>query len=483
VAPGLEDLGVLLATTPLHVELLRAAPYTSLVMTSGNSTDEPICRVPEEALARLHGIADAFLVHDREVVRRIDDSVVRTVPGGAVMVRRSRGWVPEPEPLPVATPQPLIALGAHLQVSAWVAVGDQAFCSQHVGDLDTDAARTFLEEVVTGLEQFLEITAPVIVVDQHPDYPSTWLGERLARERGARLVRVQHHLAHAAAVLGEHGRFPSGTETALAVALDGTGLGSDGAPWGGEWLTIDGSLCWSRLASLEPVPLIGGELAVREPWRVAVAALVSVGDEGLVERTPLADDVDPATFAQVLKLARSPERWTAASGAGRLLEAAAALLGLCPVNRWEGEAAVRLESAAAAVGDTVCPWPEVELGASLPGPALLTAAARRLRNGEAAPQVAARFQTTLADLIVRLTIRTAEPLGVSSVAFGGGCLVNRILRREIARGLESHGYQALLPWRIPPGDGGLAYGQAVLTAAALARGAEPTEKRPSRNQR
>ena len=245
VAPGLSDLGVMLPTTPLHVELFRDAPFNSLVMTSGNLGDEPICRGNREALDRLAGIADLFLLHDRDVVRRADDSVARTGPGGPALVRRARGYVPEALPLPVETPVPVLALGPFLQVTACLATGQEAFCSQHVGDLDGEPARAFLREAAEGLEEFLEIRGELIVVDPHPDYPSTWLGQEMARTRGVRLLSVQHHLAHAAAVLAEHGRFPERGTRAAAIALDGTGWGPDGTAWGGEWLLLDGELRWT----------------------------------------------------------------------------------------------------------------------------------------------------------------------------------------------------------------------------------------------
>jgi hydrogenase maturation protein HypF len=474
IAPGLADVGVMLPTAPIHVELFHGAPYDALVMTSGNASDEPICRSNREALARLAGVADVFLLHDRDVVRRVDDSVVRATPEGPVMVRRARGWVPEPLPLPVEAVEPVLALGPYLQTTACLAAGREAFPSQHVGDLDSDAARAFLAEVVTGLEEFLEVEAALVVVDAHPDYPSTWLGERLAQQRGTRLLRVQHHVAHAAAVLAERAAFPGEGETAFAVALDGTGWGPDGVAWGGEWLSLAGDLAWRRLAHLEPLPLVGGEAAVREPWRVLVAALARHSLESLVGRLPLARLVAADHLRQAARLAASPA-WPLATGAGRVFEAAAALLGLVAVNGYEGEGAARLEALAAAADDAAEVWPEVALadGAPvLPSSALLAAAARRVVAGEAPERVAAGVHATFCALAVELT-RRVVPAGVTAVALGGGCLVNRILRRRLSGGLAAVGLRALLPESVPPGDGGIAYGQAVLGAVADARGVEP----------
>ncbi|TAM45131.1 MAG: carbamoyltransferase HypF [Acidobacteria bacterium] len=475
VAPGLADLGVMLPTTPLHVELFRGAAYDALVMTSGNAGDEPICRGNREALERLAGIADLFLLHDRDVVRRADDSVARAESGGAFLVRRARGYVPEALPLPVRAAAPVLALGGFLQATACLAIGDGAFCSQHVGDLDGEPARAFLAEAVGGLEEFLAARGELIVVDPHPDYPSTWLGETLARERGARLLPVQHHLAHAAAVLAEHGRFPGIGESAAAIALDGTGWGPDGTAWGGEWIGLDGALAWQRLGHLAALPLVGGEAAVREPWRVAAAGLAIAGAADLLPLLPLAALVPPDKLAAVAAMAGQAS-WPRATGAGRVFEAAGAMLGLAPVNGYEGEAAARLEALAVRAGD-VGAWAEVRLPdrPSLPSPALLAAAARRAAAGEDLALVAAGFHATFCRLAVDLTVR-AVPAGVRVIALGGGCLVNRILRRDLAAGLTAAGFEPLLPVRVPPGDGGLSYGQAAIGALAAARGVAPVLK-------
>ena len=475
VAPGLSDLGVMLPTTPLHVELFRDAPFDALVMTSGNASDEPICRANRDALERLAGIADLFLLHDRDVVRRADDSVARTGPGGPAMVRRARGYVPEALPLPVAAPVAVLALGGFLQVTACLAVDGEAFCSQHVGDLDGEKARAFHAEVAEQLETFLEAEGEIVVVDPHPDYSSTWLGQRLARERGARLLPVQHHLAHAAAVLAEHGRFPLPGERVAALALDGTGWGPDGTAWGGEWLALDGGLAWERLAHLEALPLVGGEAAVREPWRVAAVALAAAGAAELLGRLPMASLVPLETMVRIVELGAQPT-WPRASGAGRLFEAAGAILGLATVNGYEGEAAARLESLAQKAWPAA-PWVEVRPAARavLPGPALLAAAARRVAGGEDPARVAAGFHATFCRLAVELSARVV-PAGVKVVALGGGCLVNRLLRRALGEGLADAGFEPLLPSRLPPGDGGVSYGQAVLGAVAAARGVEPALK-------
>jgi len=472
VAPGLSDLGVMLPTTPLHVELFRGAPFESLVMTSGNHSEEPICRTNREALDRLKSLADHVLLHDRDVVRRVDDSVVRSGPDGPAVVRRARGYVPDPIGLPVESPEPVLALGGYLQATSCLAVGGEAFLSQHVGDLDGDPARSFLEEAALGLEAFLEVEARVIAVDQHPDYPSAWLGERLAASRGGRLIRLQHHLAHAAAVLAEHERFPHGEGSALAISLDGTGHGPDGTSWGGEWLFLRGRGTWRRLAHLEAIPLVGGEKAVEEPWRVAAAALAMAGQKAILSKLPMATLVSERDLDSVAGLAPQGS-WPVATGAGRLFEAAGALLGLCARNTWEGEAAARLETLAAS-GPEAAPWPEVGLeeapGApGLPSARLLAAAALRAASGEDLQAVASGFHATFCRLAARLT-RAVAPAECRTVALGGGCLVNRLLRAGLGAALEREGFAPLLPRAVPAGDGGLAYGQAVLAAVALADG-------------
>ncbi len=478
VAPGLDDLGVMLPTTPLHVELFREPEMPPLVMTSGNLSEEPLSRGNREAIAGLAGIADCFLLHDRDIVRRIDDSVLRSSPRGPMVVRRARGWVPEPLPLPVETPTAVVATGGHLQVTACVAQGDQSFPTQHVGDLDSGPAREFLAEVIEGMLEFLQVVPGLIAADAHPDYPSSWLARDLGSRFGAEVIEIQHHVAHVAAVLAEHRRFPRPEQRCLGIALDGTGWGPDGSAWGGEWIGLDGNLGWRRLGQLEALPLVGGEAAVREPWRVAVAALVRRGDEALIGRTAIAEQVDADRLEQMIRLSRDAS-WPLASGAGRVFEAAGALLGVGACNRWEGEAAARLEALVSRGGARVEPWPELEIesrdGKSLvPSSKLLAEVARRAAAGEARAVVAAGFHATFCRLAVELTEKVAgNERGV--VALGGGCMVNRILSSTLAESLEALGFEVLLPKNVPPGDGGLSYGQAVIAAVSAARGVRPRQ--------
>jgi len=401
--------------------------------------------------------------------------VVRATLGAHMLVRRSRGWVPGPLPIPEPVEEPALALGAHLQATACVACGSEAFPSQHVGDLDTDPARAFLREVAGELEEFLQVRSRVVAVDLHPDYASTWIGEEIARDRGARLFRVQHHLAHAAAVLGEHEAFPRPEETAAAIVLDGTGYGPDGTAWGGEFLLIEGSLRWRRAAHLESFPLVGGEKAVAEPWRILAAALALEGETDLIGRLPVAEQVPADRLMAVARIA-STTGGPAATGAGRIFEAAGAMLGLAVRNDYKGEAAARLESLAATARGSASPWPlslRNQGGRVLvPARALLVEAARRLLDGAGPADVAAGFHATFCALIVETAARVF-PRNVSRVAIGGGCLVNRYLLRGLTAGLAEAGFHPLAPQALPPGDGGISYGQALIATVALARGAAP----------
>ncbi len=471
VAPGIVDLGVMLPTTPLHLELFRSSEYDALVMTSGNVNSEPICRGNREALARLSGIADFFLLHDRDILRRIDDSVVRSTPSGLFTVRRSRGYVPNALPLGRELPEPIISMGAYLQNTVAVGVGDEAFLSQHIGDLESDATRAFMEEVLLGMERFLQVEPRIVAVDLHPDYPSRLIGERLARERGGLLLEIQHHLAHAASVLGEAGEFPEGKRLVGAIVLDGTGLGVDGTSWGGEILVTRGGLHWMRVGRLRPMPLVGGEAAIREPWRIVVAALTLIGRGELLEKLPMKELVPSEKIAEIQRLSKGP--WPVSSGCGRIWEAAGSLLGLGSENHYEGELACLLESAAGKGPLPSRPWRNLALLARGPweldtGPVLAEMALRWIR-GEPISEIAGGFHATMAYWIAEMA-RRALGGEVRTIALAGGCMVNRHLRNLLFSELEKRGFSPLLPFKVPPGDGGIAYGQAVLAAAMLTEG-------------
>ena len=437
VAPGSPWVGVMLPYTPLH-HLLCADVARPLVMTSGNRSDEPIAVADEEARERLGEIADAFLAHDRPIHRRCEDSVVRA----RFPLRRSRGYAPAALPLPVAPPRPLVAVGAELKSTFCVARGAEAFLSPHLGDLETELAyRAF----TTDLELYLAMldVAPVLIAhDLHPEYLATkWARGREERDE-AELVGVQHHHAHAAACLAEHGR----EGPALALVFDGTGYGTDGTLWGGELLRCD-LRGFERVAHLEPVPLPGGRAAIREPWRTAAAYLELAGR--------------PVPFARWEQV-RAALRVNAplSSGMGRLFDAVAALLGLRERVSYEGQAAVELEQLAGDAAAVAYPC-RVAAGVVY-GSDLVRAAHDDLAAGRAPQEVAAAFHEGVAVAAAEACAQAGEP---RLVVLSGGSFQNlRLLDATTAR-LEALGFEVLAHRLVPPNDGGISYGQAAVAAA------------------
>jgi hydrogenase maturation protein HypF len=428
VAPGTEWLGVMLPYTPLHHLLLHDADMP-LVMTSGNVSDEPIAFDDDEARDRLSPIADAFLAHDRPIHRRCEDSVVRA----SFPIRRSRGYAPAAIPLPVPARSPIVAAGAELKSTFCVARVGDAFVSPHLGDLDSEAAyRAFLTDLELYLAM-LDVRPAVVAHDLHPEYLST----KWALEQDAELVGVQHHHAHAAACLAEHGE----AGPALALVFDGTGYGTDGTLWGGELLRCD-LAGFERVAWLDPVPLPGGEAAVREPWRVAAVHLERAGLAVPWERWP---DVR-ASLAVNAPLA---------SGMGRLFDAVAAILGVRDEVTYEGQAAIELEQLAGAVAAEPWPW---RFGETTE---LVAECYARLLDGTPREQVAAAFHETVA---AGAAVACAETEGPRTVVLSGGTFQNlRLLSSTRAR-LERKGFRVLTHRLVPPNDGGVSYGQAAVAA-------------------
>ena len=453
VAPGLTDLGVYLPPTPLQHLLLRDGPAVQ-VMTSGNLADEPIACRNAEARARLATVADVFLVHDREICARADDSVVRAAAPAVIPIRRARGVVPAAIALPVAGP-PVLAVGGHERNTVCLAHAGRAVLSPHLGDLDHPDAVAAFADAIARLEALLGVRPQVVVHDRHPDYRST----RWALASGLPCVAVQHHHAHVAACLAEHGR----SERVTGVAFDGTGLGDDGTLWGGEILDADLAGA-ARVASLRPLALVGGEAAIRAPWRLAAAALRDAG-----ESLDLLREVAPAERARVAALLATdlPPR---AHGAGRWFDAVAALLGIGGAVSYDGQAAAQLEAVAGPAD--AAPF-ELALSPTWPGELDLRPAirelVRELRRGTAAAVLAARFHATMARAIV-LACRRA---GRSTVVLTGGCFQNRRLLAGAVAGLTADGFEVLTHQQVPPNDGGLALGQAAIASARLATGATP----------
>lgn len=461
VAPALDGVGVMLAYTPLHHLLLLAAERP-LVMTSGNLSDEPIAARNDEARERLGAIADAFLLHDREIVARVDDSVVRVVAGEPVLLRRARGYAPLPVALPVASPQPLVAVGPHLKNTFTLARGASAYVSPHLGDLEGLAALAHYRATFDRYRALFRIAPEVAVRDLHPGYLST----RFAEELGlSRIIAVQHHHAHVAAVAAEHGV----TTPVVGLAFDGTGLGDDGHVWGAEALVADlGG--YRRAGHLRYAPLPGGDLAAREPWRAALGYLSL-------------DDSSAAAFALAFQGVRQQERLMAfrqihrgintplASSMGRLFDAAAAVLGVRAVSTYEGQAAMELEAMAGEIPAAPLTFPVHEdNGRFVLDPLPLLAALGELRLGGAeAGQLAARFHESVAAAAATLALRVADSAGLTSVVLGGGSFQNARLLGGVRGRLEDAGLRVLVPRRLGPNDGSISYGQAAIAAAILSR--------------
>jgi hydrogenase maturation protein HypF len=458
VAPRNPWLGVMLPYTPLHHLLLRALDGVPLVMTSGNRSDEPIAYEDDDALERLAGIADVFLVHNRPIHVRCDDSVTRVVAGRELPLRRSRGYAPQPVPLPLECPRPVLAVGGQLKGTFALGRGRNAFLSHHLGDLDHfDAYRAFERDV--GLyEELFAVRPEVIAHDLHPDYASTRYAQ--GRVRGScRLVAVQHHHAHMASCMAENGL----AEPVLGVAFDGTGYGTDGAVWGGEFLVGD-YRHFRRAAHLRYVGMPGGDQAIREPWRMAVAHLVEA-------QTPLGRLADRLPTVAVRTVAKMLERrfnTPMTSSAGRLFDAVAALAGVRDRVSYEGQAAVELEWLATDVPpDGTYPFELAEAEAALvvdPRP-LVRAVAEEANRGTDAGRIARRFHSTMVEVIAAVCDRQRQATGLDAVVLSGGVFLNALLTAEVDARLRGAGFRVYRHRLVPPNDGGLSLGQLAVAAA------------------
>jgi hydrogenase maturation protein HypF len=461
VARGAPELGVMLPYTPLH-HLLMADAGVALVMTSGNAAHEPIAYEDDDALARLGSIADLILLHDRPIRTRNDDSVARVAGGRTTFLRRSRGYVPASIELAGGAPRPLLACGAELKSTFCLARGPRAWVSHHIGDLrNYETLRSFTE----GIEHFEDLvsTRPQVVAhDLHPDY----LSSRYAQERDdVELCPVQHHHAHLAACLAEHGE----SGPVLGAVFDGSGHGSDGTVWGGE-LLVGGLRDFERVGHLRTVGMPGGDAAVREPWRMACSWLLEAGADAGEPRLPeaLLDEVGPASWETVSRMARS-ELAPLTSSVGRLFDAVAALCGVRARITYEGQAAIELEYAvdrrergayaiALELRDGV-----LQLD---PRQALLQAFDERAA-GVATGTIAARFHTGLANATARACERLASERGLDTVVLSGGVFHNRVLLARTTAELRRAGLRTLVPRLLPAGDGGISFGQAAVAAARL----------------
>jgi hydrogenase maturation protein HypF len=452
VAPGHRRQGAMLPATPLHHLLLREIGLP-LVMTSGNATDEPICIDDADALERLRGIADAYLVHDRQIVARYDDPVARVWRGAPVVVRRARGFAPSSLELPIEVPAAL-GTGALLHGAFCLASGRRAFLSQHIGDLDTEEAMRAYVDALDRSKTLFGIEPELVAHDLHPDLATT----RYAEETGLRAIAVQHHHAHVAAVMAEH-RLGG---TVIGFALDGFGLGTDGSIWGGEVFAADVAHA-ERLGHLRTVRQPGGDAAVRQPWRMAFAHALDAGVE--VEAIELLEPRDrPLAIVRGQLRSGMAAPWT--SSAGRLFDAVAALTGVCAEASYEGQPAMLLEQAsvASAVGYPV----EIAL---LEGRMvvdtrpIVAGVVADLIAGVPVAEVGGRFHRTLALAIGELAAGVRDGTGLSRVCLGGGVFQNDLLLTQAVEGLEADGFEVFVPREVPAGDGGIALGQVLVAGA------------------
>lgn len=477
VAPGNRLLGLMLPYTPLHHLLLgeaRRLGLSALVMTSGNISDEPICLDNDEAVCRLGAsaqrgaIVDLMLLHNRDIYLRSDDSVVRVVGGVLRQMRRSRGFVPSPLILrPELAPQdcpPILAVGGHQKNTLCLLRGREAFISQHVGDLDDLRTLEFFELTAGHLSRILEAKPQIIACDLHPDY----LSSQWAARQGLPLVKVQHHHAHAVAVMAEHGL----SGQVLGLCLDGTGYGDDAKVWGGELLQA-GLAGYRRLGRLRPFSLPGGEAAVKEPWRVGLALIIeAMGEEKAaaldLELLRAHGDKLPLVRQMIARGINSPRT----SSLGRLFDGVAALCGLRLAVAYEGQAAVELEQAMTGPGGTGYAFALREAGGmvELDWVPALGQMVEDVLAGAGAARVSARFHAGLLAGLAAWVRAGARVSGLGRVCLGGGCFMNACLLGELPPLLQATGLEVYSAAQAPSNDGGLSLGQAVAAAAAWGRG-------------
>jgi len=450
VAPNNPNLGIMLPYSPFHYLLMRELGFP-VVATSGNISDEPMCIDEREALTRLQGVADIFLVHNRPIVRHVDDSVVRVMMGRELVIRRARGYAPLPVSTTMSFESPMIAVGAHLKNSIALAKGNDVFLSQHIGDLETKEAMEAFQHVNESFKRLYDVEPRTVISDMHPDYRST----QFANGMNVRVFQVQHHYAHVASCMSENqleGRV-------LGVSWDGTGYGLDGTIWGGEFLLTD-ETSFSRVAHLRQFRLPGGEKAIREPRRTAAGLLFEIAGASLfaglnIHPLNTFTDAELLLLQQMLvKEINSP----LTSSAGRLFDAVASLIGVRDIAKFEGQAAMELEWAIDnAVTDEVYGFTTAnsELPLTIDWAPMVFEILDDVRRKVPRSMISAKFHNTLAAMIVR----TAERLGEERVVLTGGCFQNKYLLEKTVHRLDEAGFRPYWHQRVPPNDGGIALGQ------------------------
>jgi hydrogenase maturation protein HypF len=465
VAPNTHFLGVMLPYTPLH-HLLMQQMGRPLVMTSGNVTDEPIAYRDEEAVSRLSHLADYFLMHDRPIHIRCDDSVARVVLGQGRVLRRSRGYVPLPTRLAMPVPMPILACGGQMKNTFCLARSDLALLSHHIGDLDEYRTYRSFVDSIEHFKRLFDIQPEVVVHDLHPGYRSTQYALCLT---GVRRIAVQHHHAHIASCMTDNGC----EGTVIGVAFDGTGCGSDGHIWGGEFLLAEyGS--FSRAAHLEEIPLPGGEQAIRHPWRTAVAYLYHAFGEDM-ERLDLdlLKQQDSRARMLVGRMIRKGIHSPLTSSAGRLFDGVAALVGLRDEVEYEAQAAIELEMLAEgqAFAKESYPFHILDHRPMVVGTqGIIKGIVADVLAGEPADTISNKFHTTVADIILETCRRIRHETGVRQVALSGGVFQNARLLTESFERLSADGFVVFTHRAVPPHDGGLALGQIAIATAVLSQG-------------
>ncbi len=464
VAPGMANLGIMLPYTPLHHLLLRDH-FRALVMTSGNRTDEPVCIDNQEAVERLQGIADFFLVHDREILVRCDDSIATVVAGGTSVLRRSRGYVPLPIPLNKRFP-PVLALGPQMKSTLCILKGNLAFLSPHIGDLETPQARDFLHVTRAFMERITECRPAALACDLHPDYYTTRLARQILNGSAPppALFPVQHHHAHVVSCMAENGL----TGEVIGLAMDGSGYGTDGHVWGGEFLVAD-ERSFSRMGHLKEFPLPGGEKAIREPWRIAIALLREAYGPAWQERAEKLRLIPGTTNVALLE--RMMDRGInspTTSSLGRFLDGVAAILGARRTVTFEGQAAMELEGMAREGGQELLPFTMIKDATILLdlAPAVRTLVELRLSGTPLGASIFA-LHRTITRAFREMAVAIRERTGLNRVALSGGCFQNRILLEGALREMGDAGFQPFHHHLVPTNDGGLSLGQAVCAASLM----------------
>jgi hydrogenase maturation protein HypF len=456
LAPDNAYLGVMLPYTPLHHLLVREAGRP-LVMTSGNRRDEPLCRTVAEAKEALGGRVDAFLLHNRPIYQRCDDSVFFVADTGPQPVRRSRGYTPLPVSVLLTATVPVLALGAELKNTFCLLRGREAFLSQHIGDMSSLATQQHFAAALEHMQALFKIAPAVVAHDLHPDYATS----RYAAATGLPLIGVQHHHAHIVACLADNGA----TGPVIGVAFDGTGYGPDGAIWGGEFLITD---CkdFRRVAHLEYLPLPGGDAAIRQPYRIALAYLFALF--GTVPALPFLKQVPHAEQQVILRMIARGVNTPMTSSCGRLFDAVAAIIGLRGEVTYEAQAAIELEavSCTGEDDDTIYPFTIEENQVRL-GP-LLARIVTDVQAGVSPGAIGRRFHRTLVEIIRTVCTRVREREGLTTVALSGGCWQNRLLLAATVNWLQEAGFTVYVHRQVPTNDGGISLGQAVVAATRLA---------------